>query len=439
LVARQHLLRNDRAGLFLDMGLGKTATTLCALEERHLPALVIAPKRVAEEVWEVEGNKWRPDLKVMVAAGSPRARDAALTSGADVVAIGRDNAADAVFRSSEFRTLILDELSSFKSPSSQRFKAAKKIAADPAIQHVWGLTGTPAPNGYLDLWSQVFLLDGGERLGRTLTQYRSRYFTPGYQLPNGVITEWLLRPGAAGRINQLLEDLCLSMATEGRVTLPPVTLNKVDVTLPPAARQLYRTLKDDLVADLGVLGLGANTITADTAAALSNKLSQVSAGFLYHDGHTDDSEYTVIHREKVRAVEEILDGTGSPTLLLYRYRPEAEMLRGALGDRVHTVDEPGVFKRWDAGEIPVLLAHPASIGHGLNLQHGGYTAIWSSLPWSLEEWEQTNKRLARQGQQHPVVIHLLMAGRTLDPAILKALEGKTSVQAALLDHLESPL
>lgn len=432
-------LRNRRrAGLLLDMGLGKTAISLTALTPDMLPVIVTAPKRVAEHVWETEVELWRPDLSIVIAAGTPAKRRAALESDADIVVIGRDNLADVLDFTTKFRTFIMDELSSFKSRGSNRWKSARKIAA--AASQVWGLTGTPSPNGLLDLWAPMYLLDGGEALGTTIGSFRERYFTVGYQMPNGVITEWNLRPGADKQIHRLLERSCLSMTTEGRVELPPTTYNNIEVPLPPTVRRTYKSMKDDLVADMSLIGDGGEIHTAANAAVLSGKLSQITSGFMYvDDAEFRSGEYTTLHREKVEAVKEIVAGTGSPVLVAYRFRAEYDLLKEGLGTLAHTMDEPGIVKKWNRGEIPVLLAHPASAGHGLNLQHGGHTMIWATLPWSLEEYLQMNKRLARQGQKHPVVIHHLLAPKTIDRAILQALEEKRSVQDALIDHLESPL
>lgn len=439
--AVDHLHRNPRAALFLDMGLGKTAATLSALRPEDLPALVVGPKRVAELVWPTEVRKWRPDLTISLAAGTPKQRADALRSGASVVAIGRDNLADAEPVAGQFRTLVLDEMSSFKTKGTNRWKSANRIIKAMEKAHgaeavrVWGLTGTPSPNGLLDLWPQIYLLDRGERLMSTLTGYRGRYFMPGRQLSTGVVVEWLLREGADAVIHRKLEDICLSMQTDGRIVLPPVTYNPVEVPLPAGARRVYRDMKADLLANLELLG--GEVHTAANAAVLSNKLSQIAAGFLYHD---EGGGYQVLHREKIKAVQEIVEAAGgNPIVVFYRYQVEAEMLKEALGSVVHTLDEPGVQDAWDAGRVPVLLAHPASAGHGLNLQYGGHTAVWTSLTWSLEEWMQANKRLARQGQQNPVVIHVLESPRTVDGAIRARLEQKKTVQQALLDHLESPL
>lgn len=394
-----------------------------------------APKRVAENVWEDEGRLWRPDLRVEVAAGSPRRREAILAGDADVIVIGRDNLADAVPHAEKFQTFIIDELSGFKSRASARWKAAKKIAAG---TKVWGLTGTPTPQGLLDLWPQVYLMDQGERLGGTLGGFRSRYYTEGRRLKTGVVIEYHIRPGADKRIHALLDDLCMSLDPTGLVDLPPVTHNYIEVPMAPAVREMYKTMKRDLVLDLDMVG--GEVHTAETAAALSNRLSQLTAGFMYvDDADLRDGAYDVIHTAKMAALREIVEGTGSPVLVGYWYKAEAEMIKKELGSLVHTIDEPGVVGAWNAGNIPVLMAHPASAGHGLNLQHGGHTQVWMTLPWSPELYQQFNKRLPRSGQQHPVVIHHLMTPHSTDQLRLDVLEGKISTQDALLGHLATPL
>ena len=230
----------------------------------------------------------------------------------------------------------------------------------------------------------------------------------------------------------------MTRGTEGRIELPPVTHNVVHVPLPPTARKLYKQMKDDLVADMSMLG--GEVHSAMNAAVLSSKLSQICAGFMYvDDADIREGAYDVIHKDKVAAVKEIVDGTGSPVLVAYRYKAELDLLREGLGPMAHTIDEPGVIADWNTGKVPVLLVHPASAGHGLNLQQGGSTMVWATSPWSLEEYQQTNKRLARQGQKNPVIIHHLVAPHTVDEAILLRLAEKKSVQQALLDHLDSPL
>lgn len=395
---------------------------------------------MAEEVWPVEVPKWRPDLRIALAAGGPAKRAEALSSGADIVVIGRDNFADVepLARKRTWKTLIIDELSGFKGGmKAKRWKVARRVVKH--VDFVWGLTGTPAPNGLMDLWPQIFLLDGGERLGTTVTGFRNRYFMPGKQLANGVITEWLLRPESDKRIHEKIEDLCLSMGTEGRIELPPLTENEVKIVLPSATRSLYRTFKRDLLVTLDLVGK-EGVRTAANAAVLSSKLSQISAGFLYPDDADlkPGLQYDVLHKEKINAVREITEGTGEPVVVFYRFRAEADLLMKEFPQARH-INEKGVVQEWDRGDVPMLVAHPASAGHGLNLQHGGNRIIWTTMPWSLEEWRQANKRLFRQGQKNAVVIHILMADRTVDGAIRTRLTEKASVEDALLAHLESAL
>jgi SNF2 family DNA or RNA helicase len=427
-----HLQRVNRAALWLDMGLGKTAITLSALEPRHLPALVVAPARVAREVWPVEQPLWRPDLTLSVATGSPAERARALAAKADITVISREVLADVIPTFSRYNTLVIDESSGFKNRASARVKTARKLV--PGLPHVWELTGTPSPNGYMDLWAQIFLLDGGKRLGKTITAYRDRYFKAGWQLPNGVVTDWTLREGADEKINALVEDICLSMSAEGRIDLPPITYNDIRVPLSPATQKVYDDMEEELIAAVELLG---EVYTASGAGTLSGKLSQITAGFLYSD--EQDGTYGVLHHSKVQALQEILEGTGSPVLCFYRFKAERELITKALPKLAHTLDEPEAVKRWNAGDTPLLLAHPASAGHGLNLQYGGHTTAWTTLPWSLEEWQQGNGRLHRQGQKHPVVVHSMVSPSTIDQTIKYRLNTKSSVQQALLDYVASVL
>ena len=430
------LRHQDRAGLFLDMGLGKTATTLSALEERHLPVLVVAPKRVVTEVWPEEVPLWRPDLSIALAVGSPAQRQKALTSGADVVVIGRDVLNDAVPHALKFKTFVLDELSSFKNKGSARWRAAHRIAK--VVPHAWGLTGSPTPNGLMDLWAQMAILDEGKRLGRTLTIYRQRFFYAAKQMPSGIVTEWALRDGAEARIHELIDDVALSMSSKGRIHLPEFTLNKIQVHMPPAAKKIYDRLERDLVVNLDLLG--GEIHTAANAAVLSAKLSQVTAGFLYHDDldiREVKNSNDWIHNAKLEALDEVIEGTDTPVLVFYRFKAERDRIL-AKYPHAETTDGQDVQARWNADKIPLLLAHPASAGHGLNLQKGsGHTMVWTSLPWSLEEWEQANKRLHRQGQKNPVVAHVLHTPGTVDTAVWGRLVDKKSVQDALMDYLES--
>lgn len=430
-VAHQYLLEHPRAGLFLDMGLGKTLIALSSLTPVHLPALVVAPKKPAERTWPAELQKWRPDLTFAVAAGSPAARRAALASGADVVVISRDNLAD-VPPAHDFWTVIVDESSSFKTKTTKRWAAMSKIAW--RARFCWILTGTPSPNGMHDLWAQIALLDKGERLGRTLTQYRERYFVPG-NIYNGAVSSWVTRRGADDRIMEKLADICLSMTTDGRVALPDFTVNRVVVDLPPAAKEQYtamvKTLVSDFTAGGGEMHLAAN------AAVASNKLRQLSAGFMYHDdADIRGGTYDVVHREKLDALAEIRESVGSPLLVFYQFKAEKEAIMREF-PRAKAIDGKGVLDAWDQGKVEMMLAHPASAGHGLNLQHGGHTIVWTSPTWSLEEDMQANKRLHRSGQEHPVVAHYILGRGTVDEAVLDRLHNKKSVHDALIAYLES--
>lgn len=438
-VAREFLIGRERAGLFLDMGLGKTAICLAALRPEDLPCLVVAPKKIAEEVWDVEVEKFRPDLSVAVAAGEPPKRKDAIYSGADIVVIGRDNIRDLLaLKARPWKTLIFDELSGFKSRASMRWKIGRKLVVTPNVKNVWGLTGTPSPNGLIDLWAQIYLLDGGARLGKTIGGYRERYFIPGHVTSQGVITEWIPRAEAPAAIERLIEDICLSMETDGRVELPEVTFNTVTVELPPRARKAYIDFRDDLVTDITDI-FGGEIHTAANSAILSSKLSQITAGFLYvDDADVREGQYTWIHTAKLDRLKEMLSDATSPVLVFYRFQAELKEIQKAI-PRARHISEPGIVKEWNRGEVPIMLAHPASAGHGLNLQHGGHTCIWTSLPWSLEEWEQANKRLHRSGQTHPVVIHVLTAKRTVDQKVAAALIAKQAVQGRLLEFLESPV
>jgi SNF2 family DNA or RNA helicase len=433
LVARDFLRGRPQAGLFMDMGLGKTATTLSALTPEHLPALVVAPKRVTEHVWPAERSLWRPDLSLALAVGVPAQRQAALARREDLTVISRDNLKDAEPR---YRTIILDELSSFKAGhSGVRWKLARKLTAK--AEHVWGLTGTPAPNGYLDLWPQIFLLDRGERLGKSVVGYRNRYFIPTQYVWNGkqqVPVGYELRDGAEERIKSLLEDMCLYMEAADYLPGVPPTYNTIEVDLPPAVRKMYRQMAADLVLDMEMIG--GEVYSAANAAVLSNKLAQITAGFIFSDAQ--DGTYTEIHSAKLEALQEIRDGTGDNLLVFYSYIPEAERIRRTFPE-ARMLDEPGAIAGWMAGEVPMLLCHPASAGHGLNLQSGGHTVVWASMTWDLELYMQANGRLDRQGQKHPVVIHKLICPGTVDAVMDDRLDGKEITQDSLLDHLRSPI
>ena len=391
--AVQHLREHDKSALWLDMGLGKTATVLSALEPRHLPALVTAPARVVRDVWPQEAATWRPDLRVVPVVGTPAQRARAWTTPADIYCVSHQLLGEADRRHT-WHTLIIDEASGFKNRQSRRWKHARLLSRRPGCAHVWEMTGTPSPNGLLDLWSQIYLLDQGERLGTTLTQYRERYFVPTGQLRSGVITGWAPRLGAPERIHALLEDIVLSMSAGGRLDLPSISYNTISVDLPAPVRRIYKQMATSLVADLSLVGGVVHT--AASAAVASNRLSQISAGILYDD---QGGGYDILHRAKIQALGELCAYASSPVLVFYRYRAERELIQAAMPDAVH-IDRPG-------------------------------------LPWSLEQWQQANKRLLRQGQSHPVVVHIIEGRGTIDAQIRRVLDKKADVQSALLQHLES--
>jgi SNF2 family DNA or RNA helicase len=455
--AVRFLWDRPKSALLLDMGLGKTAICLAALTGDHLPALVVAPKRVAESVWEDERDLWRPDLDVAVAAARDfsktaaapaEQRMAALKSGADVVVIGRDNMKEILaMRNRPFRTLIIDELSGFKQKPSVRWRVADQLIhkRGTRIENVWGLTGTPAPNGLMDLWAPMYLLDEGKRLHTTLGEYRARYFQPGKRLRNGKVAEWTIVNGMDEVIHTKISDIAMSMSTEGRVDLPTLVHNEVNVTLDGVALKAYNELEEELVTNL--TALGGEVHSAQDAAQLTNRLEQVCAGFVYSDLRTEGEGTTsILHKEKAEAVLEIVEGTGTPTMVFYKYTEEIPLITAALkraGIQAHRLKNTETIRAWNRGDVRVLIAHPASAGHGLNLQHGGHTQIWASLTWSLEEWEQGIKRLWRSGQQHPVMIHRLMArkpsgAKTIDHVKEARIIRKKSVQDALLEYLEAP-
>lgn len=437
----EHLARNPRAGLFLPVGAGKTLSVLHSLTPDHLPSLVVAPKQVAEHVWAQEVAKWRPELSVALAIGSPVKRASAILERADITVISRDNIGGLLDRQGRpahrYRTIVLDESQSFKSRSSARWKIARKLTRH--AEHVWALTGTPAGNGLMDLWAQVYLIDNGRSLGTTLTGFRQRYWYPEKVLPNGVVAKWGLKPGAEEAIYKAIADVCLHIPLTG-LDLPDKVINVVPVSLPPASRKLYEQLKADMVADLDMLG-GVDKMTVPSAGVLSSKLSQVTAGAIFGETTYDEETETTkqgelveLHTVKLEELGELAEQTEGGLLVFYRFKFEAQRILDKYPQATR-ITARGAVDAWNRREIPILVAHPASAGAGLNLQHGGSTIVWASLSWSAEEWIQGNGRLHRQGQKDRVMVHVLTAPNTVDEHILKALEGKCSAQQALFDAL----
>lgn len=436
------------AGLLLDMGLGKTSITLTAAdtliwdEMAVNKVLVIAPLRVAEDTWTTEAEKWDhlSRLRVVPVLGSRKKRLAALQEDADVYVINRENVAwlcdpkQSGVKRWPFDLVIIDELSSFKSADSKRWRALKRRL--PPDVPVWGLTGTIAPKGYIDLWPQIFLLDRGARLGTTLGAYRAKYFTPGARKGH-VVYEWKLRPGAREVIDAKLADLCISMRKEDWIHLPPILPNPIEVRMSPAERKEYDRLKKDRVL-VQVLGKDLDdAIVGDTAATLSNKLLQMAGGAVY-----DESGGVVrIHDRKLDALSELVEAAqGQPLLVFYAYKHEAARITERFPDAQLLgpgCDTREMIQRWNSGQIPMLLCHPASAGHGLNLQTGGHIIVWFGLPWSLEFYQQANARLHRMGQTETVIVHHIICAGTLDERVMDVLSNRAAEQNALLDALKA--
>jgi SNF2 family DNA or RNA helicase len=438
--AVQHVLRNPHCGLFLEMGLGKTVITLTALN--HLmyktfeidKALIIAPKRVAESVWPEEIAQWDHlrHLRYTLIAGRASRRLEALRTKADIYIIGRDNVTWLVnnYQSAfPFDMVIIDELSSFKSHTAIRFKAMRMVR--PRIKRTVGLTGTPSPNGLIDLWAQLYLLDMGERLGKTLTGFRERYFLPDKR--NGS-TIYSYKPNNSGpqAIYDRISDICISMKTEDWHQLPECIERTVKVRLTPAEKAAY----DDFER-LQVMNLPdeEGEISAVNAAALSGKLRQYANGAIYDEQHIPHE----IHTAKLEALEEIIEASQNQNILLF-YSFKHDMARIEAKFRAlnpQLIECPDDIRKWREGQIKLLLGHPASMGHGLNLQKGGDIIIWFGPPWDLGLWLQANARLLRQGRTRPVLILKLVTEGTIDEDILKALEGKRASQDALMDAIKA--
>ena len=443
-LAGDFLRGHNRAALLLDMGLGKTVITLTRLAELFddfaiEKALVIAPKRVAEDTWTREAAKWDhlTGLRVVPVLGDQKHRLAALAAPGDIYVINRENVqwlVETCWKRWDFDAIIIDELSSFKSPKAKRWRCLKRVAKLAKI--VWGLTGTPAGNGYIDLWPEMFLIDGGDRLGHTLGEFRTKWFSPGAHKGN-IVYEWKLKPGAKEDIDRRLSDICLSMSKEDWLTLPPVVRNTVTVRMDAKERKLYDQLRRDCVLPLlgGELADMKNfdqAIVGGTAATLSGKLLQMANGAVYDE----DGGVVHIHDRKLDALADIAEEAhGQSLLVFYSYRHDIDRIRERFPQAVE-IGGSETITAWNAGEIPMLLCHPASAGHGLNLQQGGHIIVWFGLPWSLELYQQANARLNRMGQGQSVIVHHVVCEGTLDEKVLSALTEKDAVQKGLLDALK---
>ena len=421
--------------LLLDMGLGKTAITLSAINDLLFDSfeahriLVIAPLRVARDTWPEELRKWEhlAGLQFSVAVGTEAERKAALWKRADIYIINRENIQWLIEDSGlpfDYDMVVVDELSSFKSHQAKRFKSLMKVR--PKVKRIVGLTGTPSANGLMDLWAEFRLLDLGQRLGRFIGNYRETYFTPDKRNQQ-VIFSYKPKSGAEEAIYRRISDITISMKNTDYLKMPNLVMNELSVRLSEPEWQHYQTLKDEMV-----LSLNGKDIDAANAAALSGKLLQMASGAVYGD----EGVVVKIHGQKLDALEDLIEAAnGKPVLIAYWFKHD----RARILDRfpAEQLDSEESIRRWNAGEIPLALIHPASAGHGLNLQAGGSTIIWFSLTWSLELYQQTNARLWRQGQKETVVIHHLVTKDTIDEDVMAALAKKDVGQAALLQAVKA--
>lgn len=431
--AINRILDTPAVGLFLEMGLGKTVVSLTAARELLFDrfeisrVLVIAPLKVAEDTWSREGSKWDhlKELKVSKILGDAKTRIRAAEADADIYVVNRENV---VWLVSKYRDawkwdmVIIDELSSFKNSQAERFKAFRKVR--PLVKRVVGLTGTPNPNGLMDLWAEVFCLDQGERLEKTIGRYRSLYFRPG--LGNGYVTyNWIPLKGSEEAITSKISDITVSMKAADYIQLPQRIDNDVRVLLPDKAKAEYKKLEQEHVLEL----FTGEEITAANAAAVMGKLLQLSGGAVYDDG----GGWAEFHDEKIKALADIIDTASEPVLVFYGYRHERERLLEKFSKlKPREISGPDDITAWNEGRVKLLIAHPASVGYGLNLQEGGHIVVWYSLPWSLELYQQANARLYRQGQTKPVIIHHLIAVGTVDEDVVESLKAKDTSQAALM-------
>lgn len=432
--AIQFIKDKKRCMLLLSMGLGKTTSTLTAMSDlidsfMVSKVLVIAPLRVASSVWKQECGKWEQlkHMQVSVCLGTERQRLAALSRTADVYTINRENVPWLVAHYGDkwpFDAVVIDESSSFKNPSSRRFKALRKVL--PHTNYFIELTGTPAPNGLLDLWAQVYLVDFGASLGRTMHGYKQRFFESDY-----MGYKFAPRAGAADQIHKAIAPIALSMRAEDYLQLP----QRIDlieyIDLPAAALELYKDFERELLAELPT----GEEVEAMNAAVLANKLLQLGNGAMYTD---DKGSWREIHAAKIDALKELVEANDEPILVAYGYKTDLARLQAAFPEAVTLDKDPETIARWNRGEIKMLLAHPASAGHGLNLQDGGALCVWFGLTWSLELYQQFNARLHRQGQQKPVRIVHLVARGCIDERVVNVLSDKDAQQSSLMLALKPP-
>ena len=433
--AKDFILAHKVSALFLDCGLGKTITTLTAINELMYDSfeiskvLIIAPLRVAQSTWKEEIEKWDHLnlLRYSIAVGDEKERLKALKQNSDIYIINRENVDWLVTKSGidfNFGMLVIDELSSFKSHTSKRFKSLLKIR--PYFERVVGLTGTPSSNGLMDLWAEFRVLDLGERLGRYITHYRNEYFLPDKR--NGaVIFSYKPQPNAEERIYRRLSDMTISMKSTEYLKMPELILNELEINLDEEDQTKYKKFKKEMV-----MTIQEKEIDAINTASLSNKLIQLANGSIYDE----DKKFYEVHNKKLDKLEEIIESAnGKPVLISYWFKADKERIEKRF--KVKEIKTADDIKQWNMGIINLALIHPASAGHGLNLQSGGSTLVWFSLTWSLELYQQTNARLYRQGQKDTVVIHHLITKNTIDEDIMKSLKRKDKTQEALMKAVKA--
>lgn len=431
------ILTHPVAAILLDMGLGKSIITLTAILDLCLDSfevgkvLVIAPLRVARSVWPAEIKKWDhlQDLTYSVAIGTEAQRKAALMQKVNIYLINRENVDWLINKSGlpfDYDMVVIDELSSFKSHNAKRFKSLLKVR--PKVKRIVGLTGTPSSNGLMDLWAQFRMLDMGQRLGRFITHYRNNFFDPDKRNQQ-MIFSYKPKDGAEDEIYRLISDITISMKSTDYLKMPECVMSEVVVILSEKEEKVYNTLKEDLV-----LSLKGEEIDAVNAAALSNKLCQMANGAVYGE----EKKVFEIHDKKLDALEDLIEAAnGKPVLIAYWFKHDLERIKKRFKVREMKTSED--IRDWNKGVVEVAVIHPASAGHGLNLQSGGSTLIWFGLTWSLELYQQTNARLWRQGQNETVVIHHIITKGTIDEQIMKALKQKEKVQSDLIDAVKATI
>lgn len=433
--AKEFMISNPHSALFLEMGLGKTITTLTAIDEllydcfEIRKVLIIAPLRVANSTWPSEIKKWEhlKLLRYSIVTGNESERVQALNTNAEIYIINRENVDWLVNKSGvdmNFDMLVIDELSSFKAYTSKRFKSLLKIR--PYFKRVVGLTGTPSSNGLMDLWAEFRILDFGKRLGRYITHYRNKYFVPDKR--NGmIIYSYKPQEDAEQQIYEAINDITISMKSCDHLKLPELIMNEVEVVLENQEVERYQAFKKEMV-----MTIGEEEIDAVNAASLSNKLLQLANGSIYDE----EKNYHAVHDKKIEALEQLVEeANGKPVLIAYWFKADKQRIEQRLN--VREIQSAEDIEDWNKGEIQVGLIHPASAGHGLNLQQGGCTLIWFGLTWSLELYQQTNARLYRQGQNQTVVIHHIITKNTIDEDVMKALKRKERTQEALMSAVKA--